>query len=310
MDKHLGFIGVGNMGLPMATRLADAGYALTLFDVRKEAFAPLLARGAQAATSPAAVASECATVILSLPNPPIVRDVLLGENGVSAGSKVKTVIDLSTTGPRMTATLADALAKKGITLVDSPVSGGVAGAVKGTLAVMVATDEARFQALQPLLANIGKVFHVGPTPGMGQTMKLCNNLLSATNLAAAMEVVTRVDKTLRDQMVATGWLGGVTAALLASLAGFGTGLAGPSRDMLIKRASPPGATGRVYGTVYSGLDVGFAVAAPVFGWLLDHDRPNSVFVGAALALALGVMSAGVVALRIRATQPDMAIGRA
>jgi MFS family permease len=87
--------------------------------------------------------------------------------------------------------------------------------------------------------------------------------------------------------------------LLAAAAGFGTGLAGPSRDMLIKRAAPPGATGRVYGTVYSGLDVGFALAAPVFGWLLDHGEPASVFVGAALALAFGVGSAGLVGLRIR-----------
>lgn len=99
--------------------------------------------------------------------------------------------------------------------------------------------------------------------------------------------------------VATGWLPGPLAMLLAAAAGFGTGLAGPSRDMLIKRAAPPGATGRVYGTVYSGLDVGFALAAPVFGWLLDHGEPASVFVGAALALAFGVGSAGLVGLRIR-----------
>lgn len=99
--------------------------------------------------------------------------------------------------------------------------------------------------------------------------------------------------------VASGWLPGVLAMGVAALAGFGTGLAGPSRDMLIKRAAPPGATGRVYGTVYSGLDVGFAVAAPVFGWLLDHGEPSGVFVGAALALALGVASAALVGMRVR-----------
>ena len=79
--------------------------------------------------------------------------------------------------------------------------------------------------------------------------------------------------------------------------GFGTGLAGPSRDMLIKRAAPPGATGRVYGTVYSGLDLGFALGAPVFGVLLDHGSPSSVFYGAALMLLLGVASASLVGLR-------------
>ncbi|RTL30470.1 MAG: MFS transporter [Burkholderiales bacterium] len=91
-----------------------------------------------------------------------------------------------------------------------------------------------------------------------------------------------------------GWLPGVAAAGVVSLAGFGTGLAGPSRDMLIKRAAPPGATGRVYGTVYSGLDLGFAIAAPIFGALMDHGAPNQVFYGAALTLVLGVMSAGLV----------------
>jgi predicted MFS family arabinose efflux permease len=100
-------------------------------------------------------------------------------------------------------------------------------------------------------------------------------------------------------LVATGWLPPLLAAAAAALAGAGTGLAGPSRDMLIKRAAPPGATGRVYGTVYSGLDVGFALAAPVFGALLDHGHVQAIFGGSALALMLGVSSAGLVALRIR-----------
>ncbi len=97
-------------------------------------------------------------------------------------------------------------------------------------------------------------------------------------------------------LTATGWLPGGLAATVAALAGFGTGLAGPSRDMLIKRASPPGATGRVYGTVYSGLDIGFAVAAPVFGAVLDHGQPQAVFAGSAAALVMGVASAGLVGL--------------
>ena len=104
-------------------------------------------------------------------------------------------------------------------------------------------------------------------------------------------------------LVATGVLPGLLAAALAALAGAGTGLAGPSRDMLIKRAAPPGATGRVYGTVYSGLDLGFALAAPVFGWLLDHGYNGGVFAGASLALMMGVVSAALVALRVRAGLP-------
>ncbi|MEY2875390.1 MAG: hypothetical protein RLZZ373_2761, partial [Pseudomonadota bacterium] len=95
-------------------------------------------------------------------------------------------------------------------------------------------------------------------------------------------------------LAGTGWLSGIASAGAAALAGLGTGLAGPSRDMLIKRAAPPGATGRVYGTVYSGLDAGFALAAPVFGVLLDHGLASAIFYGAAAAMTLGIASAAVV----------------
>lgn len=104
-------------------------------------------------------------------------------------------------------------------------------------------------------------------------------------------------------LVGSGWLAPGAAAAAAALAGVGTGLAGPSRDMLIRRAAPPGATGRVYGMVYSGLDAGFALAAPAFGWLLDHGRPGGVFGGAAAALVLGIASAGLVALAVRRRVP-------
>ena len=103
----------------------------------------------------------------------------------------------------------------------------------------------------------------------------------------------------------TGLLPGLLAAAVVALAGFGTGLAGPSRDMLIKRAAPPGATGRVYGTVYSGLDIGFALAAPIFGAILDSGWPNGVFFGASLALALGVGSASLVGLRVARQRPTL-----
>lgn len=101
-------------------------------------------------------------------------------------------------------------------------------------------------------------------------------------------------------LVGTGWVPGAIALGVVSLAGFGAGIAGPSRDMLIKRAAPPGATGRVYGTVYSGLDVGFAMAAPVFGLLLDQGQAGGVFVGSALALLAAVGSAALIGRRGRA----------
>lgn len=98
----------------------------------------------------------------------------------------------------------------------------------------------------------------------------------------------------------TGVLPGMGAMALVALAGVGTGLAGPSRDMLIKRAAPPGATGRVYGTVYSGLDLGFCTAAPVFGAMLDRGMTSGIFYGSAAALVLGVASAGVVGIGVAA----------
>ena len=103
-------------------------------------------------------------------------------------------------------------------------------------------------------------------------------------------------------LVGSGWLPASAALVIAAVAGLGTGLAGPSRDMLIKRASPPGATGRVYGTVYSGLDLGFALSAPLFGAVLDGGSPNAVFFGAALALVLGVLAASMIGLRLSALQ--------
>ncbi|WP_028998116.1 MFS transporter [Azohydromonas australica] len=99
-------------------------------------------------------------------------------------------------------------------------------------------------------------------------------------------------------LASTGAVPGMAALAVVAVAGLGVGLAGPSRDMLIKRAAPPGATGRVYGTVYSGLDLGFALAAPAFGWLMDHHLNGAVFQGAALALLAGVASAAAVGLRI------------
>ena len=189
MSKHLGFIGLGNMGAPMAGRLLDAGYALTVFDTRADALRPFVAKGAQTASSPAALASAVDTVLVSLPTPDIVKQVVLGPDGLSSGTKLRTFVDLSTTGPRTAEEIAKELAAKGIAALDSPVSGGVGGAQKGTLAVMISGPKERFEALRPALEIIGKVFYLGEKPGLGQMMKLANNLLSATALAITSEAM-------------------------------------------------------------------------------------------------------------------------
>jgi len=188
MAKRCGFIGTGNMGLPMALRLLDRGYELTVFDIREDALQPLLERGAQAAKSPADVASEADTILVSLPTPEVVHEVALGPNGIVEGSIVRTYVDLSTTGPTVAELVANWLGKKGISVLDAPVSGGVSGAEKGTLTVMVSGPVSPYEEMKPLLEIIGKnVIYVGKRPGWGQMMKLVNNLLSATALAASSE---------------------------------------------------------------------------------------------------------------------------
>ena len=185
----IGFIGLGNMGQPMARRLIEAGHKLIVYDTRNDAVAPLIALGAQVASSPADVADRVETVMASLPSLAISEKVAIGEGGVIHGKRVRRFVDLSTTGSRTAAKIAAALAKKNIVQIDSPVSGGVPGASKGTLAVMVSGPPAEIDMVKDALAVFGKVFVIGEKPGMAQTMKLANNFLSATAMAATCEAV-------------------------------------------------------------------------------------------------------------------------
>ena len=185
----IGFIGLGNMGYPMARRLVEAGHKLIVYDTSGQMMSRLTAIGAVAAKSARDVADQVETVMASLPTPDIVLAVATGKDGVIEGKKVKRFLDLSTTGARMATRVAAALQEKNITGIDLPVSGGVGGAEKGTLAVMYAGPRDGFEELKPVLSVIGKPFFIGDKPGMGQTMKLCNNLLSAAAMALSSEVM-------------------------------------------------------------------------------------------------------------------------
>ena len=186
----IGFIGLGIMGSRMAARLLAAGHALVVHDVSEGAVAAIVEKGAKAARSAAEVASHCDVVLLSLPKPDVVEKVLTGPSGVIEGTRAKTIIDTSTTGSQVIVRAAPKLAGKGMTLLDAPVSGGVAGAANGTLTVMVGGDPATFESVRPILEIIGKnVMHMGNKPGLGQSMKLVNNMLTAAGTLAAMEVL-------------------------------------------------------------------------------------------------------------------------
>lgn len=188
-DKRLGFVGLGRMGGPMASRLIDAGYELIICDANQDALAPLVQKGAVRADTPKAVADQAPIVLISLPTPDVVALVGLGKNGLVEGSAVRTVIDLSTTGPGVAKKLALGLAERSIATIDCPVSGGMAGATKGTLSLMVAGDPDRVAEAEPILSHLGKQLHVGTEPGMAQTLKVINNLVSVTALVVTSEAL-------------------------------------------------------------------------------------------------------------------------
>lgn len=255
--KHVGFIGLGRMGQPMASRLIEAGYTLTVHDVNRKARDALAGKGARAAASPAEVASAVDTVLLSLPTPDIVREVALGTNGVASGTKVKTLIDLSTTGATMAREVAAALEGKGVSAVDSPVSGGVSGAVKGTLAVMVSCRRPLYAELEPMLSHIGKVFFIGERPGMGQTMKLCNNLLSAAAMAVTSEAIV------------FGVKAGLDPAIMVDVINAGSGRSTASTDKFPRAVLPRGfdygfATGLMHKDVKLCLEEAEAAGAQMW----------------------------------------------
>ena len=221
--ERVGFIGVGRMGDPMARNLLTAGFELTIFDTSAAALEPFKALGAQVAKSPVEVASAAEAVIVSLPTPDVVKKVALE---CSAGSKIKYFIDVSTTGPRVAAEVAASLATKGITAVDAPVSGGVGGARKGTLAVMLACPRNLVERMTPVLEPIGKIFFLGERPGSGQLMKLANNLLSAAALVLTSEAMVM------------GVKGGLDAKVMLDVINSGSGRNSASVDKFPKSILP------------------------------------------------------------------------
>jgi 3-hydroxyisobutyrate dehydrogenase-like beta-hydroxyacid dehydrogenase len=223
---EIGFIGLGNMGFPMARRLVEAGHQLTVFDTRKQAVDRLVAIGAQGAASPKDVADRCETVLASLPSLQASLEVATGAGGVIEGKRVKRFVDLSTVGSQMAVKIHGLLAKRNIVQVDSPVSGGVGGAEKGTLAVMVSGPRTDCEMLKPALEVIGKVFFIGEKPGSGQTMKLANNFLSATAMVATSEAVVM------------GVKSGLDPAVMIDVINAGSGLNTASRDKFPRAVLP------------------------------------------------------------------------
>jgi 3-hydroxyisobutyrate dehydrogenase-like beta-hydroxyacid dehydrogenase len=188
--SECGFIGLGRMGGAMARRLIEGGHRVVAFDVSAAACDALAAHGASIASSARAVTDAVPVVFLSLPNPEVVVDTMLGKHGAIAGNRLEVCVDLSTSGPEAAIKLAAGLAERQIASLEAPVSGGIKGAREGTLSLMISGPESAWQRVRPLLEIFGRPFFMGETAGAGQTMKLVNNLLGACAIAITAEGMT------------------------------------------------------------------------------------------------------------------------
>jgi 3-hydroxyisobutyrate dehydrogenase-like beta-hydroxyacid dehydrogenase len=260
---EIGFIGLGNMGFPMAQRLIHADHQVIAFDTRAEALARVVALGARAASSPKEVADSAETVLASLPSVDAALSVATGTDGVIEGSRVKRYVDLSTVGNRTAVQIHDRLAQRNIVAIDSPVSGGVSGAQKGTLAVIVSGPGSEYDIVQPVLETIGRSFYIGGQPGSAQTMKLANNILAATVLVATSEVVVM------------GVKSGLDPTVMIDVLNAGSGGTSASRDKFPRAILP------------RTFDYGFATGLMVKDVGLYLDEAKALGVSVEVAEAVG-----------------------
>lgn len=188
MPERIGFVGLGTMGKPMASNLLKAGHTLTVYDLLPEAVDTLASLGAEPAGSAAAAAAGAEVVVTMVPSSPHVETAVLGPGGVLEGLKAgRTLIEMSTIDPLVTRRVAEAAAARGVQMLDAPVSGSLPRAIDGTLTIMVGGPRAVFEACLPILQVMGEhIFHVGEV-GMGETVKLCNNLMAAISSIAMSE---------------------------------------------------------------------------------------------------------------------------
>jgi 3-hydroxyisobutyrate dehydrogenase-like beta-hydroxyacid dehydrogenase len=256
---RIGFIGLGNMGFPMAQRLLESGHQVVAFDVRSDAVDGLVALGAQCAASSRDVADRAETVMISLPTPAVALQVATEAAG---GSTIRRLVDLSTVGRRTALAAHEILADRGIARVDSPVSGGVGGARMGTLAVMVSGPPAEFELVRTTLEQLGRPIYVGEQPGAAQTMKLANNLLAANVLAATSEVVVM------------GTKAGLEPAVMIEVLNASSGGTSASRDKFPRAILP------------RSFDYGFATGLMAKDVRLYLDEARALGVPADLAEAI------------------------
>jgi len=255
----VGFIGLGNMGFPIACRLVAVGHRVVVFDTRTAVVDDAVARGAEAAKSAADVAGRVPTVMASLPTPQASTDVA---EAVAGGSAIRRFVDFSTVGSRTAQRNSALLADHGVAALDSPVSGGVHGAEAGTLAVMVSGPRAEFEACTPAFDAIGRAMFISTKPGAAQTMKLVNNLIAASSLAVTAEAL------------AMGVKAGLDAQVMIDVLNAGSGGTHASRDKFPRAVLP------------RTFDYGFATGLMVKDVRLYLDEAKSMGLDTVLAGAI------------------------
>ena len=210
----IAFIGMGTMGAPMAMNILDAGYDVIVHNRHRDKEIPIFEKGATRAASPAEAAKTADIVIVCVSDTPDVEEIVLGENGIIRGAgKGTLVVDMSTISPSATRRMAAALAKKGIRMIDAPVSGGSEGARNGTLAIMIGGEPEDVEAARPVLSTMGKaITHVGPI-GSGQVTKAINQvIIAATYLGVAEGMTLGLKAGLDMNRVVTAIAGGAAGS--------------------------------------------------------------------------------------------------
>jgi 3-hydroxyisobutyrate dehydrogenase-like beta-hydroxyacid dehydrogenase len=255
---RIGFLGLGQMGAPMAERLFGPDVELHVFDPRPEAVAPFVARGAVACGSPREVADAASIVLACLPSGEVSEVAALGPEGVVHGHAIRVYAEMSTIGRPAVERIAAGLAARGIAAVDTPITGGPPGARAGTLALMVAGAADAVATLRPFLERIGKrLFVLGERPGQGQVMKLVNNLLIAANMVSAFEAL------------AMGAKAGLDPDAMVDVVNAGTGRSFVTSDMmpavLSRRFGFGAAIEVVDKDVHLGLEEARALGVPMWG---------------------------------------------
>jgi 3-hydroxyisobutyrate dehydrogenase-like beta-hydroxyacid dehydrogenase len=190
MTTVLGYLGLGNMGNPMATRLLDAGHTVVVRDVSEAAVKPFMERQVKVAASGKDLADNAEVIICSLPSNAIIRNAVLGKDGLIEGGKMRVFVNACTTGSPFATEISEALAAKGIGYFDAPISGGPAGASAGTLSVMTSGPKEIYEEIEPYLRAYGKTLvYCGEKPGLAQVLKLANNMLFAAGIMVTSEVM-------------------------------------------------------------------------------------------------------------------------